>query len=133
MPGLQLNGLLKQFGKTTAVNRINLEIQDGEIMTLHTLYHADEVRPVGEAPPVVSLSKEEISMATKLVEGMQRDFKLEAVKDNYHEALEKLIKAKLKGKEVEKPPERVVEPSYDLLKALKESVAARREREKAKA
>ncbi len=34
MPGLQLIGLLKQFGKTTAVNRITLEIQDGEIMTL---------------------------------------------------------------------------------------------------
>ncbi|MFQ5612937.1 MAG: ABC transporter ATP-binding protein [Anaerolineae bacterium] len=34
MPGLRLVSLLKQFGKTTAVDRINLEIQDGEIMTL---------------------------------------------------------------------------------------------------
>ncbi len=34
MPGLRLIGLLKRFGKTTAVNRIDLEIEDGEIMTL---------------------------------------------------------------------------------------------------
>jgi iron(III) transport system ATP-binding protein len=34
MPGLRLVNLLKRFGKTTAVNSINLEIEDGEIMTL---------------------------------------------------------------------------------------------------
>jgi iron(III) transport system ATP-binding protein len=34
MPGLHLVGLLKRFGRTTAVDRIHLEIQDGEIMTL---------------------------------------------------------------------------------------------------
>ncbi len=34
MPGLQLVNLLKQFGKTTAVDHINLEIQDGEILTM---------------------------------------------------------------------------------------------------
>ncbi len=34
MPGLHLVGLLKRFGKTTAVNKVNLEIEDGEIMTL---------------------------------------------------------------------------------------------------
>ena len=103
------------------------------IMTLHTLYYADEVRPVEEKPPEVSLSKEELDMAARLVAGMAWEFKLTSGKDTYHEALEKLIKAKLKGKEVEKPPERVLEPSYDLLKALKDSVAARRAREKAAA
>jgi spermidine/putrescine ABC transporter ATP-binding subunit len=34
MPGLRLVNLLKRFGKTTAVDHINLEIEDGEIMTL---------------------------------------------------------------------------------------------------
>lgn len=34
MPGLRLENLLKQFGKTTAVNRIDLDIEDGEILTL---------------------------------------------------------------------------------------------------
>ena len=34
MPGLRLVNLRKQFGKTIAVERINLEIEDGEIMTL---------------------------------------------------------------------------------------------------
>jgi len=34
MPGLRLENLLKQFGKTTAVDRINLDIEDGEILTL---------------------------------------------------------------------------------------------------
>jgi iron(III) transport system ATP-binding protein len=34
MPGLRLVNLSKRFGKTVAVQDINLEIQDGEIMTL---------------------------------------------------------------------------------------------------
>jgi spermidine/putrescine ABC transporter ATP-binding subunit len=34
MPGLRLINLVKRYGKTVAVNRINLEIEDGEIMTL---------------------------------------------------------------------------------------------------
>jgi iron(III) transport system ATP-binding protein len=34
MPGLRLVNLLKRFGKTTAVDHVNLEIKDGEIMTL---------------------------------------------------------------------------------------------------
>lgn len=34
MPGLRLVNLVKKFGKTTAVDHINLEIEDGEIMTL---------------------------------------------------------------------------------------------------
>lgn len=34
MPGLRLINLFKQFGKTTAVDHINLDIQDGEILTL---------------------------------------------------------------------------------------------------
>lgn len=105
-----------------------------DTLTLHTLYHADELRLPGEAPPEVSLAKEEIEIATRLVEGMPWDFKPTAAKDTYHAALEKLIKAKLKGKEVTKPPEVKVttEPSYDLLEALKASVAARRAREKDK-
>lgn len=34
MPGLRLVNLVKRFGKTIAVDHINLEIEDGEIMTL---------------------------------------------------------------------------------------------------
>ncbi len=34
MPGLSLTNLSKRFGKTVAIQDINLEIQDGEIMTL---------------------------------------------------------------------------------------------------
>ncbi len=34
MPGLRLVNLSKQFGKTIAIKGINLEIHDGELMTL---------------------------------------------------------------------------------------------------
>lgn len=34
MPGLRLVNLVKRFGQTTAVDHINLEIEDGEILTL---------------------------------------------------------------------------------------------------
>jgi DNA end-binding protein Ku len=139
-PYALLKRVLSDTGRV-AIGKITLQKREracmlrpsGSILTLHTLYHADEVRPTGEAPPTVSLSKEEIEIATKLVNGMVWDFKPAAAKDAYHAALEKLIKAKLKGKEVAKPLERKVsEPSYDLLEALKASVAARRAREKEK-
>ena len=139
-PYALLHRVLFETGRV-AIGKITLQKRERvcmlrpaeDVMTLHTLYHADELRPAGEAPPAVSLSKEEIEIATRLVEGMIWDFKPTAAKDTYHAALEKLIKAKLKGKEVVKPPERkVTEPSYDLLEALKASVAARRAREKEK-
>ena len=34
MPGLRLENLVKQFGRTIAVDGINLDIEDGEILTL---------------------------------------------------------------------------------------------------
>jgi iron(III) transport system ATP-binding protein len=34
MPGLRLINLIKRYGKTVAVDRVNLAIEDGEIMTL---------------------------------------------------------------------------------------------------
>ena len=34
MPNLRLVNLLKQFGRVTAVNRVSLDIEDGEILTL---------------------------------------------------------------------------------------------------
>jgi len=34
MPGLRLINLVKRYGKTVAISRVNLEIEDGEIMTL---------------------------------------------------------------------------------------------------
>lgn len=34
MPDLHLENLVKQYGRTTAVDRVSLEIQDGEILTL---------------------------------------------------------------------------------------------------
>ena len=139
-PYALLKRVLTDTGRV-AIGKITLQKRErvcmlrpsGDIMTLHTLYHADEVRPVGETPPAVALSKEELDIATRLVEGMVWDFKPAAAKDSYHAALEKLIKAKLKGKEIVKQPERkATEPSYDLLEALKASVAARRAREKVK-
>jgi DNA end-binding protein Ku len=139
-PYALLRRVLEETGRV-AIGKITLQKREhvclikpsDKIMTLHTLYYADELRPAEEAPPEVSLSKEEVEMATRLVDGMVWDFKLTGKRDNYHAALERLVKAKLKGKEVEKPVERTVEPSYDLLEALKASVAARRKREKVKA
>ncbi len=103
-PYALLKRVLSETGRV-AIGKITLQKRErmcmlrpsGEIMTLHTLYHADEVRPIGEAPPAVSITKEEIDIATKLVDGMVWDFKPSAAKDTYHAALEKLIKAKLKG------------------------------------
>jgi DNA end-binding protein Ku len=101
-----------------------LRFMDGTLM-LETLYYPDEIRVErGADVPDVKVTKQELAMASSLIDLLTEQFKPEEYQDTYREALMKLIDAKLEGQEVveaETPePTKVV----DLMAALKASVEA---------
>jgi DNA end-binding protein Ku len=96
----------------------------GGILALHTLhYQQDVLSPEDMAPEAQKISREELDMASKLVEAMTTTFKPDEYRDEYTEALQEMVEAKLKGVEVKAPeiPRMEIE---DLMSALKASVAA---------
>jgi len=68
------------------------------IMLLQTLHYADELRPYDELKPrAVSLSEQEMELAKMLIDKMKGEFDLAQYHDDYREALEKLVEAKING------------------------------------
>lgn len=98
-------------------------------LVLHSMHWPDEIRSPAElAPRPVELTDDEIRRAIDLMESMAAD-DASGFHDEYREALEKVIDAKLEGKTPPKPAEpkagdgRVV----DLMAALEQSVQTARE------
>jgi DNA end-binding protein Ku len=103
-----------------------------DTMLLSTLYWPDEVRDIADLdlPDTdVEFKPAEIAMAKQLVDAMTGDFDATAYRDEYREALFKVIEAKVEGQEVE-APEPVVESKglVDLMAVLEASVAAARKK-----
>jgi DNA end-binding protein Ku len=96
-----------------------------EVVLLTTLLWPDEVRvpEFGFLDERVEARKPELAMAASLIDSMTRDFDPDAYTDDYREALQKVIDAKVEGREVEKPAEPEEAPAaIDLMAALKASV-----------
>jgi DNA end-binding protein Ku len=105
----------------------------GNAMALHTMYYKDEVLPVEEVEPgKQEVTASELTLAETLVKTLAGPFKPELYKDEYREALRKVVDAKLKGVELKAPKVPKAAPSADLMKALRESVEIARKREKEK-
>jgi Ku protein len=108
-----------------------LRVREG-VFVLETMLWPDEVRtpdfPFLEED--IEVRKQELSMATSLIESMQGEFDPTEYKDAYREALQAVIDAKIEGREVTRPEEAAEEePAPDLLAALRASVeAAKKER-----
>jgi DNA end-binding protein Ku len=101
-----------------------LRPKDGVLM-LETLYYPDEVRAAPEADLSGSrISEREMEMAFALIELLQKPFDPEEYKDHYREALERLIEAKLEGREVVTAPAAKETKVIDLADALRKSVEA---------
>ncbi|OLT30220.1 Ku protein [Actinomadura sp. CNU-125] len=99
----------------------------GGVFVLETMLWPDEVRtpdfPFLEED--IEVRKQELSMATSLIESMEGDFDPSEYKDAYREALQAVIDAKIEGREVARPAEEAAEePAADLLSALRASVEA---------
>jgi DNA end-binding protein Ku len=97
----------------------------GQGLVLNALRFAAEIRSMEELslPTKEKLSPSEISLATKLIEGMTGNFDASKYKDTYSEEVQKLIEAKAKGqKRQAAPPKPAKSNVIDLVAALQESL-----------
>ena len=69
-------------------------------------------------------SKQEVQMAARLIESLQREFDPEDYEDTYREAVLDLIKRKAAGKEIDLAAQEEPEHGDDLMAALKASVGS---------
>jgi DNA end-binding protein Ku len=105
-----------------------LRTRDG-VLVLETLLWPDEVR-VPDFPFLdedIEVRSQELKMARSLIESMTEDFDPDAYHDNYREALQEVIDAKVEGREVVQPEgvSAATGPT-SLAEALKASLAAAR-------
>jgi DNA end-binding protein Ku len=102
-----------------------LRVRDG-VLVLNTMLWPDEVRAADFEflDEDLSVRPQELAMASSLVESMSGDFRPEDYTDDYRGALQKVIDAKVSGKEIVAPPEVEEAPTgaIDLMAALRASV-----------
>jgi DNA end-binding protein Ku len=97
-----------------------------DIIVLHTLHYDTEILYRREiAPPKSKLTAAELDMAVSLVKAMAQTFRPEAYKDEYSEALKKVVAAKMKGEKIIAPPAPKIEMG-DLMESLRASIRAAR-------
>jgi DNA end-binding protein Ku len=98
------------------------------VLTLHTVYWPDEIREPGPAAtqPVTDRELELAEILLTHLKGVGPD----AVRDEYGEALDRLVAAVTEGRELEEPPA-PREPPQDLIAALEASIRASRRDEEA--
>jgi DNA end-binding protein Ku len=98
----------------------------GGVLVLNTMLWPDEVRtPDFEfLNEDVSVRPQELSMASSLIDSMAGDFEPDAFTDNYRQALQAVIDAKISGREVVAPAVEEAAPTaaVDLMAALRASV-----------
>jgi DNA end-binding protein Ku len=105
-----------------------LRVRD-DVIVLQTMMWPDEIR----TPDFSSVSTDEakpaeVKMATMLVETLAGDFDASEFEDDYREAVEAMVKAKIEGGEVKRTPaaKKSSGEVVDLLAALQRSVDAAR-------
>src|SRR5215469_10509138 len=99
------------------------------VLVLETLLWPDEIR-VPDFPFLtddIEVRSQELKMAASLIDSMTEDFDPDAYHDNYREALQEVVDAKVEGREVVQPEgvSAATEPT-SLADALKASLAAAR-------
>jgi DNA end-binding protein Ku len=106
-----------------------LRVREG-VITMETLLWPDEVRKPDFAflDEDIEVRSQELKMAASLIDTMTEDFDPDQYHDDYREALEAVIRAKIEGNEIVRPagleaPEPKSQPA-DLTEILRASVAA---------
>jgi DNA end-binding protein Ku len=96
------------------------------VLVLNTMLWPDEIRnpDFGFLDEDVSVRPAELAMASSLMDSMSGSFDPDEYTDNYREALQEVIDAKVSGREIVAPPEVEAAPTaaVDLMAALKASV-----------
>jgi DNA end-binding protein Ku len=105
-----------------------LRVRDG-VLVMETMLWPDEIRvpDFGFLEEDITARPQELAMAESLIESMSGDFEPDQYHDEYREALQQVIEAKIEGREVvEAEPEAASGGGdvIDLMAALRQSVAA---------
>src|SRR5215468_12049581 len=102
-----------------------LRVREG-VIVLVTLSWPDEVRLADFEflEEDVEVRSQELKMAASLIDSMTVDFDPSQYSDQYREALEELVEAKIEGHEVTAPPPPPEKPVTSLADALRASLAA---------
>ncbi|HSE33573.1 MAG TPA: Ku protein [Pyrinomonadaceae bacterium] len=130
-PYALLREVMKQTGKVGIGKVILRDREDlvavfphGDGLVLQKLHYPHELRKMEDVPDIEGaqkLNKNELKLATTLVQEMATTLEEIDTTDNYHEALKKLIDSKIKGnKVVEFEVEEL--PRLDIMSALKKSL-----------
>jgi DNA end-binding protein Ku len=102
-----------------------LRVKDN-VLVLNTMLWPDEVRTpdFDFLDEDISIRPQEKAMAESLIDSMAGDFQPDQYTDNYREALQEVIDAKVEGREVVAPPEEegAAPAAVDLMAALRASV-----------
>jgi len=130
-PYALLREVMKQTGKV-GIGKVVLRdredlvavfpMEDG--LVLQKLHYPHELRKMEDVPDLdgaQKLNKNELRLATTLVQEMVTSLSEIDTIDNYHEALKKLIESKIKGKKVTEFEVEEV-PRLDIMSALKQSL-----------
>src|SRR5262245_22252527 len=102
-----------------------LRVRDG-VLVLNTMLWPDEIRAAtfDFLDEDIAPRRQELEMASSLIQSMAADFKPEEYTDDYRAALQQVIDAKVSGKEIVAPPGVGEAPwgAMDLMAALRASV-----------
>src|SRR5256884_100569 len=102
-----------------------LRVKDN-VLVLNTMLWPDEVRTpdFDFLDEDIDIRPQELAMAESLIDSMAADFQPDAYTDNYREALQEVIEAKVEGREIVAPPEEegAAPAAVDLMAALRASV-----------
>jgi DNA end-binding protein Ku len=112
---------------------VSVRSLDGALV-MNTLHWPDEIRNTEDLdiPSDIKVSPAELKMAENLVGMMAMKFDPSEFKDEYKQALEQIVEAKVEGREdlVQAPEPEAETAVGDLMSALKASVAKAKEEEK---
>jgi DNA end-binding protein Ku len=99
-----------------------LRVRDG-VITLERMYFADEIRPAEDLRPErARVNKQELEMATSLIDRFKGSFDPTKYSDTYTDRLVDVIRRKQRGEEVHEAPEVKPEEAPDLMEALRASL-----------
>ena len=131
-PYALLREVMKQTGKV-GLGKVVLRDREDLValfpyengLVLQKLHYPHEIRSIQEVPELdgaQKLDKNELKLATTLVEQMSTSLAEMDTTDHYHEALKTMIEAKIKGKKVVEFAEVEELPRLDIMSALKKSL-----------
>jgi DNA end-binding protein Ku len=74
---------------------------DQDKLVLHTLYYADEVRPLEMRSTLPKPAEQEVKFAEQFIEALTKAFDPEQYRDQYRETLQAIIRAKAEGQDLQ--------------------------------